>query len=207
MEHPPGARVYHYTTFPRTRAILLAGRGLDPRLGQWYCHEYPPGRARRGIRALVEADPPTWRRSPVFGDYTAMLMGLVEDRLCLEVDVADGEADVVERATVEGYMHALNVFGLPGEIPDRFRFFSRRSAEEALWASRVPPSRRDLWSGYLLPKVIVTAAIPSERIRVAREQPYLFDPRWATPQTRSRADLFAAEHPPFAEVLAACAGS
>ena len=125
-------------------------------------------------------------------------MRLIEDRLCLEVDVADDEAVVVERAAVEGYMHGPGIIGLPGRLPEDLHFFSRASAEEAMWNSRMPPSLRESWSKYLLPKVIITAPVPKERIRLAPEQPYLLDPRWVTDQTRERAARF--DIPPFPEI-------
>lgn len=190
-------KVYHYTSFSLAR-VILKDEGLDPNLGQPCCHEFRPGRVRRGLRALVEPDPACWRASPVFGDYTGLLMRLIEDRLCLEVLVADGEAVVVERAAVEGYMYGLGVMGLAGRLPERLRFFSRVSAEEAMWRSRVAPSHRETWSTYLLPKVIIAAPIARERIRVSPEQPYLLDPRWATETTRQRAGAF--EIPPFPEI-------
>ncbi len=190
-------KVYHYTSFERARRILT-GQGLDPGLGQPCCHEFAPGHAQRGQRALTEPDPLSWRESPVFGDYTAMLMRLIEDRLCLEVLVADDEAVVVERAAVEGYMHGLAGFGARGRLPDAFRFFARVSAEAAMWQSRVPPSHQAVWSAYLLPKVIITEPIAPDRIRVAAGQPYLFDPRWVTDATRARAASFDIE--PFPQL-------
>jgi hypothetical protein len=70
--------VYHYTSFARAEAILT-GVGLDPSRGQPCCHEHEPGRSQRGLRALVEPDPSSRRASPVFGDYTKLLMRLIED--------------------------------------------------------------------------------------------------------------------------------
>jgi hypothetical protein len=190
-------RVYHYTSFARARNILEVD-GLDPRRGQPCCYEFRPGRFRRGLRALVEPDPACWRASPVFGDYTRLLMRLIEDRLCLEVVVTDAEAVVVERAAVEGYMYGLDVMSLPGRLPEQLRFFSRTSAEASMWRSRVPPSQREIWSTYLLPKVIITAPIARDHIRLSPEQPYLLDPRWATEATRQRAAAF--QIPPFPEI-------
>lgn len=190
-------QVYHYTNFDRARSILT-GRGLDPTYGQPCCHEHRPGRVLRGLRALVEPDPSTWRRSSVFGDYTAMLMRLIEDRLCLEVDVADDEALVVERAAIEGYMHGCSPLSLPGRLPEAFRYFRRESAEAAMWRSRVAPSYRAAWSSYLLPKVIIVAPIPAHRIRICALQPYLLDPRWDSAATRQRAAEF--DIAPFPEL-------
>jgi len=191
--------VYHYTSFERAR-VILEDRGLDPTLGQPCCHEFRPGRFRRGQRALLAPDPANWRASPVFGDYTAMLMRLIEDRLCLEVDVTDDEAIVVERATVEGYMHGIAVISLPGRLPESLRFFSRVAAEEAMWQSRVAPSCEEAWSSYLLPKVIITAPIARERTRISPAQPYLCDPRWVTKATKQRAVEF--DIPPFPAIRA-----
>jgi hypothetical protein len=190
-------KVYHYTSFSRAHAILK-GVGLDPNMGQPCCHEFRPGRFQRGLRALVEPDPASWRASPVFGDYISLLMRLIEDRLCLEVAVTDDEAVVVERAAVEGYMYGLGSIALPGRLPADFRFFSRVSSEEAMWQSRVPPSRHERWAAYLLPKVIITSPIAPARILISREQPYLLDPRWVTETTRRRASEF--DIPPFPEI-------
>ena len=125
-------------------------------------------------------------------------MRLIEDRLCLEVSVTDTEAVVVERAAVEGYMYGLAVMGLPGQLPEDLRFFSRVSAEEAMWRSQVPPSCRESWARFLLPKVIITAPISRERIRPAPEQPYLLDARWASETTHQRAIAF--DIAPFPEI-------
>jgi hypothetical protein len=119
--------VYHYTSFEKARAIVT-GRGLDPDRGQPCCHEFRPGRFKRGLRALTEPDPASWRTSAVFGDYTGLLMRLIEDRLCLEIRVADDEAIVVERAAVEGYMYGVGAMSLAGRLPEKLRFFSRVSA-------------------------------------------------------------------------------
>lgn len=189
--------VYHYTSFDRARSILMGG-GLDPTRGQPCCHEYHPGRFRRGLRALTEPDPASWRNSPVFGDYTALLMRLIDDRLCLEADVEDDEAIVVERGAIEGYMYGTQTLSLPGRLPDNLRFFRRCAAEAAMWHSRAAPSNISAWSSYLLPKVIIVAPVPAERVRICRVQPYLLDPRWSTPKTLRRAQMF--EVPPFPQI-------
>ncbi len=196
-----GVAVYHYTSFERARAILAPGGGLDPDRGQWICHEHPPGRTRRALRALVEPDPRSWRESPVFGDYVAMLMDLIEDRLCLEVLVRDEEAFVVDRAHVEGYMCGRVLLTLPGPLPPAYRWFRRDSAEAAMLATTAPVSRPDLWAAHLLPKVLVVEPIPPARIRVAPVQPYLLDPRWATAETRRQSEEFARDHPGLAAAI------
>lgn len=191
--------VYHYTSFARAETILGKG-GLDPAFGQPCCHEHEPARFTRGLRALTEPDPPSWRHSPVFGDYMAMLMRIIEDRLCLEAEVLDSEAVVVDRALIEGYMYGGGALELRGRLPSGYRFLLRASADAAMWDTRVPPSDRATWSGYLLPKVIITSRIPPERVRVSTHQPYLLDPRWDNPDTRRRADEFGVD--PFPSVWA-----
>lgn len=193
--------VYHYTSFDRAERILAGGGGLDPSFGQWVCHEYPPGRTRRALRALVDPAPRSWRASPVFGEYIAMLMGLLEDRLCLEVEVGDDEGFVVDRAHVEGYMCGHALLSLPGPLPPEYRWFRRDSAEAAMLATRAPISRPDLWSAHLLPKVLLLERVEPPRVRVAPVQPYLFDRRWASEATRRRAEAFVRRHPESAAVL------
>jgi hypothetical protein len=189
--------VFHYTSFNNARTILTRD-GINPALGQPICFEFRPGQQIRGIRALVEPDPPSWRTSPAFGDYMALLMRLIVDRLCLEILVADDEAIFVERATIEAYMHGVGALGVAARLPPTLRYFRRESAESAMWDSRVLPSNRAAWATYLLPKAIITATIPPSRIRICPDQPYLLDPRWDNATTRTRASQF--EIAPFPEI-------
>jgi hypothetical protein len=119
-----------------------------------------------------------------------LLMRLIDDRVCLELSVSDEEAIVVDRAPVEGYMYGLAALSLPGAIPGPMRYFSRRTAESAMWHTRTSVSRTERWSRYLLPKVVVVATLEPERVRIAKQQPYLLDPRWLSDETLERADDF-----------------
>lgn len=168
-------KVFHYSSLYSYKSIrkgkpnwLIPQRSL---VSQRLCEN------QAAIFGLLSPNPPEWVKNKVFRRVWSILKWELKSStggLLLEVDIKweEDSVFVVDRGHMEWFLH----IGAPEEkhIPEKYRHKDERTAAQAYVRSAIPlNSFIKEKPDFSLPEVIIHRQVPSDRIRIAWDQPLI----------------------------------